>query len=401
MATRSSSTRYGLEGTFDRFPGRNRALAWLASFVLGVSASGFELVPLPAQPPGLPWPTRAWPEAELGAGVDRAAFEVAQADLFAVRDPSPVPDTRALLVVQGGAIVFERYTEGFGTDTRFQSWSMAKSVTQALVGVLHGQELIEIEQPVGLAAWSEAEDPRAALTVDHLLHMSTGLDNADGGSEPTSFVAQLLFGPAAVDMPEFAADVPLVHAPGTHWAYSTATSVLLADVVSRTLGGGEERMRSFMSEALFAPLGMRSAVPEFDASGHFVGGAYVYASARDWARFGYLYLRDGRWENGRVLPEGWVDYTRTPAPVANNGTYGAHFWLNEEPVGEQWSPLPGGPRSVFVASGNNGQLVIVVPTRDLVVVRLGEMHTQTWPELNRQMAALVAAFPERLAEGPR
>jgi CubicO group peptidase (beta-lactamase class C family) len=371
--------------------------AWLGGLLLCVPALGFELVPLPPQPPGLPWPTRAWPEAELGAGVDRQAFEAALAELFAVREPSPIPDTRALLVVQGGDLVFERYAEGYGPHVRFPSWSMAKSVTQALVGILHGRGQLELEQPVGLAAWSGAGDPRAALTVSHLLHMSSGLGNADGGTDPTSFVAQLLFGPGAPDMPAFAADVPLLHAPGTHWAYSTATSVLLADVVSRTLGGGEARMRAFMREALFAPLGMAGAVAEFDASGHFVGGAYVHASARDWARFGYLYLRDGRWEGHRLLPAGWVDFTRTPAPAPNNGTYGAHFWVNQEPVGEQWHPLPGGPRSAFVASGNGGQLVILVPTRDLVVVRLGELHTQTWPELNRKMAALVAAFPERPA----
>jgi CubicO group peptidase (beta-lactamase class C family) len=375
-----------------------RALAWLAGPLLAFSASAFEQVPLPPQPAGLAWPTAAWPEAELGPGVDRAAFETALGSLSAGRGAAGVPDTRALLVVQGGRIVFERYAEGFARATRFQSWSMAKSVTQALVGILHGRGQLRIEQPVGLAAWAGEGDPRAALTVEHLLHMSTGLDNADGGSDPTSYVAGMLFGPGAVDMTAYASEVRLAHAPGSRWAYSTATSVLLADVVARALGGGEARMRSFMAAALFAPLGMRSVVTEFDASGHFVGGAYVHASARDWARFGYLYLRDGRWEDDRVLPEGWVDYTRTPAPAPNNGTYGAHFWLNRDPVGDQWHPLPGGPGSAFVASGNEGQLVVIVPSHDLVVVRLGAMHSMTWPELNRKMAALVNAFPERKME---
>ena len=152
-------------------------------------------------------------------------------------------------------------------------------------------------------------------------------------------------------------------------------------------------MLAFLRAKLFDRLGMRSAVPEFDAAGTFMGGAFVWANARDWARFGLLYLRDGVWDGARVLPEGWVDYVRRPAPAPNNGVYGAHLWLNFEPKEPQFKPLPGGPESALSVSGNNGQMVVIVPTHDLVVVRLGEMQASSWDSVTGEVAAAVAAFP--------
>ncbi len=373
-----------------RLAGASLAAAWLA---LGAQAA--ELVPLPAQPAGVPYPTERWPEAAPGAGVDAQRLAAAFAAAFEAKGRGGVPDTRALVAVHHGVIVAERYAPGFGPQSRFQSWSMAKSVTQALVGILVGDERVDVQAPVPVDAWRAPGDPRAALTLDQLLHMSSGLANGDGGIGPESFVARLLFGEGSRDVFAFATAAPLIHPPGSYWDYSTATSMILAGVVGRTVGGGRDGMLAFLHDALFDRIGMRSAVPEFDAAGTFLGGAFVWATAQDWARFGLLFLRDGVWDGVRVLPAGWVDYVRQPAPAPNNGVYGAHVWLNLAPKGQQFKPLPGGPSSALSVNGNNGQMLVIVPTHDLLVVRLGEMQASTWASVTAGVSEVVAAFPPR------
>jgi CubicO group peptidase (beta-lactamase class C family) len=355
-----------------------------------------ELAPLPLQPPGLPWPTGAWAEGSA-TGVDASVLEAAVASVFEDRGRAGLPETRALLIVQGGRMVLERYAEDFGRDTHFHGWSMAKSVTQALLGTLVNARRLRIDQRVPVPAWQAEGDPRAALTIDHLLQMSSGLDNGDGfGGDPAEmFVARMMFAEGATDVAAYASAPPLVHPPGTRWAYSTGTSMILAWVLGRTVGSGRENTIRYANQALFGPIGMKSAVMEFDAAGTYLGGGFFWATARDWARFGYLYLRNGVWEGRRVLPDGWVDYTRTQAPAENNGSYGAHFWLNLAP-GEDQPPrlVPGGPVSAFAALGNGGQYVLIVPTRDLVLVRLGELQEfEKWKELGRKLGNVVAAFP--------
>ena len=377
---------------------RRLAGASLAGLLLAIAARAAELVPLPPQPAGVAYPTEGWPEAPPGAGVDTQRLSAAFDSVFAARGRGGVPDTRALVAVHHGAIVAERYAPGFGPQSRFQSWSMAKSITQALIGILVREGRLDVNASVPVPAWRAPGDPRGALTFDQLLHMSSGLANADGGLGTDTFVARLLFGEGSRDVFAYASDVPLVHPPGTFWDYSTATSMILAGVVGRTVGGGRDGMLAFMRRKLFDPLGMRSAVPEFDAAGTFLGGAFVWANARDWARFGLLYLRDGVWDGVRVLPGGWVDYVRKPAPTTNNGVYGAQLWLNLEPKGQQFKPLPGGPASAISVNGNDGQMVVIVPTHDLVVVRLGAMQASTWPSVTGDVAAMVAAFPPLAAQ---
>jgi CubicO group peptidase (beta-lactamase class C family) len=328
--------------------------------------------------------------APPGPAIDVARLDAALDAAFAPKGYNGLPDTRALLVVHRGTIVAERYAQGFGPESRMQSWSMAKTVTQALVGILVGQKRLDLHAPAPVPAWQAEGDPRRAITLDQLLHMTSGLDNADGGLAPDAFVSRLLFGPGSRDVFAYASNVPTVNAPDTHWAYSTGTSMIVAGIVGRSVGGGPTEMLAFMHRELFDPIGVRTAVPEFDAAGTFLGGAWVWATARDWARIGYLYLRDGMWDGRRVLPEGWVDYSRTPAPAPDNGVYGAHLWLNLEPKAQQFAPLPGGPHSAFALQGNGGQMVIVVPTRDLVVVRLGVTQTMTFPGVSQAVAAVVA-----------
>jgi CubicO group peptidase (beta-lactamase class C family) len=389
-----------------RIPLRTTSLATVvASLCLALHAGASEAaerVALPAQPEGVPWPTEHWPKGALPGGLDRAAFDRQVEALFAERGRGGFTNTRALLLVQGGRLVYERYADGFGPESRFQSWSMAKSVTNALAGLVVGQGFLELDAPIRLPAWQAEGDARAAISLRHLLQMRSGLANADGfgsGDLRESFVAQLMFGQGSRAPADFAAEVPLAHPVGEHWAYSTGTSMLVAAVCGRAIGGGAAETRAFLARHLFDPIGMKSALPEFAASGEFAGGAFMHATARDWARFGTLYLRDGVWDGRRILPEGWVDFTRTPAPAKNNRVYGAHFWLNAPPgeasaadSGGQWAVLPGAPHSTFAAEGAYFQMVAVVPSLDLVAVRLGELEGEEFPEVKERFGALIATL---------
>ena len=374
--------------------GSRAALAVSLSALLGLASPAIGATALPQQPAGVAWPTLGWSEGQPAAGVDQSMLETAVAKLSLPVGRGGLPDTRALLVAQGGRIVLERYAAGFGRASRFRSWSMAKSVTQCLTGILVREGRLALDAPAPVPEWQRPGDPRAQLTLRHVLTMTTGLDNADGGDEADSFVAQMVFGERAKDTSAFASRVDLVHEPGAHWDYSTATSQILSGIVGRSVGGGREGVRTFAERELAEPLGIESLVLEFDSAETLLGGLYVWASARDWARLGLLYLRDGRWDGRRILPEGWVDFTRTVAPAANNGSYGAHFWVTAPPGPEQWQTLAPGIEA-FQMNGNGGQFVVMVPDRDLVIVRLGEMHASTWPELNAQLAELIRAFPAR------
>jgi CubicO group peptidase (beta-lactamase class C family) len=375
--------------------GRTLAGVLLAALLCGPARGG---TPLPPQPSDVPWPTASWPQGSSDLA-DPAAFARAQERLFAPVGRGGLPDTRALLIVQGGRLVLERYAEGFGPESRFRSWSMAKSVTQALAGILVREGRLALDAPAPVPAWRADGDPRGALTLRHLLTMTSGLDNADGGEGPDSFVARLLFGDLSSDTAQSAEQVALVHEPGTFWAYSTGTSQIVAAIVAGQIGGGREGFRDFALRELATPLGAGSLLVEFDAAGTPLGGAFAFLSARDWARLGLLYLRDGMWDGTRILPAGWVDFSRGVTALPTNGVYGAHFWVNGEPAADQFRPLRAG-LDAFEMSGNAGQFVVIVPDRDLVVVRLGEMQRFTWEQLGDALSELIGAFPQR-AEAAR
>ena len=364
-------------------------LALLPLVLLLVAAS---TTPLPGQPAGAPWPTERWAEGPP-SGVDFGALAAVTTALFAPIGRGGAPDTRALLVVQAGRVVSERYAPGFGAGSRFRSWSMAKSVTNLLIGILVRDGKLALDAPAPVPRWQREGDERRALTLRQLLNMTSGLDNADGGDGPNSFIARLFFGGFSSDTAAAAEKVELVYAPGTHWAYSTGTSQILSGIVARSVGDGRDGVRAFLERELIRPLGVKTLVLESDAAGTPLGGGYVWASARDWARLGLLYLRDGVWDGQRILPAGWVDFTRSVAPAENNGTYGAQFWICAEPAAGQYPLLHPGI-DAFEMNGNAGQFVVIVPDRDLVVVRLGEMHASTWPQLNDQIGALIEAFPK-------
>jgi CubicO group peptidase (beta-lactamase class C family) len=314
--------------------------------------------------PDAPWPVGEGP-AELPDDVDAEALEAAIATAFTEDDPEGRRrDTRAVVVVRDGELIAERYGEGFGPDTPLLGWSMAKAMANAVVGrlVLDGQ--LDLDDADLHPAWADdPDDERRDITLDHLLTMTDGLAFEEV-YDPDTDATRMLFTPR--DTAAYAADQPLEAPPGTRWDYSSGTSNIICDVAEEASGLGVD----LAAELLFRPLGMASAVIEPDVSGTPVCSSFAYATARDWARFGQLYLQDGEWEGERLLPEGWVEYTTTPVPSAAPETpYGAQFWLNEGPEGQL--RMPSVPADAFWASGNEGQQVVVIPSEDLVVVRLG------------------------------
>jgi CubicO group peptidase (beta-lactamase class C family) len=370
---------------------RIAALLAVVLCAVSVSAQSAQRSPLPPQRIDVPYPTRGWARGDP-RGADHTQLEIALGKLFAEKSAAGVPDTRALLVVQDGKLVIERYAPGFGATSRFRSWSAGKSLANAWIGILVRDGRVSLDEPLNARPWrARADDPRREITVRHALHMTTGLANADGDAGDTdSFIAQLLFGRAGGDTALAAADVALDAPPGKHWAYSTATTQLLAGLVVERAG---EDWRELTRRELYAPLGITSLVAEADRAGTPIVGAFVWASAQDWARLGLLYLRDGWWEGRQILPPGWVDFTRTPADVADNGTFGAHFWLNAVPKEGQYPIYPGRTFDSFEMNGNAEQIVVIVPGRDLVVVRLGELHASTRAGLRENLADLIETFP--------
>ena len=334
----------------------------------------------PPQRVATPLPALEPPHEAVGAVVERA---------FAEPDPVRPRRTRAVVIVHDGRIVAERYANGIDPDTPLIGWSMTKSVMNALAGVLVREGRMTLDRPLGLREWSAPDDERRAITLDHLLHMSSGLEFDEQMTTPLTDVVYMLL--AVPDMAAFAANKPLEVAPGTRWRYSSGTSVILAAAMRRVIGSGED-YAAFPRRALFDPLGMSSAIIETDAAGTFVGSSLMWASARDWARFGMLYLQDGVWNGTRVLPDGWVEYTRTPAPADSTRRYGAHFWL-DLPDGYRASDAKL-PADAFHAAGHQGQFVTIVPSRAVVIVRLGgTRHRDAWDQAAFVSAALDALEP--------
>lgn len=305
-----------------------------------------------------------------------AQLDAVVASAFDEPDPQHPRRTRAVVVLQGGRIAAERYAAGIGPDTPLAGWSMSKGVLNALAGVLVREGRLALNAPVPIPEWQQPGDPRAAITLDHLLRMSSGLRFDEDQDSPRSDVMRMLFGSG--DIAGFVTSRHIAFAPGSRWEYSSAGSNVVSVAIRHVLRDRATYL-TFPKRALFGPLGMSSAVMETDAAGTFIGSSYMYATARDWARFGMLYLRDGVWNGVRILPPGWVDYTRMPAPADGTKRYGAHFWLEIPP--EYAGVNPRLPVPGLHAAGHEGQFVTIVPSRDLVIVRLGRTrYPQAWDQ---------------------
>ena len=334
--------------------------------------------PKPADFKATPWPMGdRMPDGPPSVNIDMAKLKTAVDKLFIEADPKKRLYTRALLVVYDGRLIVERYGSRISQEMPLLSWSMAKSVTNALIGILVRKHKISLRAPAPVPEWQSTDDQRHAITVDQLLRMSSGLEWVEAYAEqPVSDVNIMLF--LKPDMGAYAASKPLSAQPDTVWKYSSGTANILCRMIRDVLGSREEYW-AFPRRELFNKIGMRSAVWGTDASGTFIGSSYLYATARDYARFGLLFLNDGVWQGQRILSEGWVDYTTTPTPAAPKGQYGAHFWLNRgktsDPANRRYPQLP---QDTFFAMGYQGQTIAIILSHKLVIVRLGMTYDDNW-----------------------
>jgi hypothetical protein len=329
-------------------------------------------LPAVARPPEL---DRAPADPRLEAALDEA---------FAEPDAGAPRRTRAVVILHRGRIAAERYAAGFGPDMPLAGWSMTKSVAGALAGVLVARGAWRLDEPMPVPEWRAPGDPRAAITLADLLGMKSGLAFGESYGDPLSDVNVMLW--ASGDTGAFAAAKPLAHPPGSRWEYASGTTNVLARAMRDSLGAEHA---AFPRRALFGPMGMASAVLEPDASGTFVGSSFMYATARDWARLGLLFLGDGVWNGERLLPPGWARLAATPAVPGSR--FGAHWWLRlKRPGGAAPLVLPG---DVFHAGGHAGQYVTVVPSRALVIVRLGHSVREGAWDQEAFVARIIAAVP--------
>jgi CubicO group peptidase (beta-lactamase class C family) len=293
--------------------------------------------------------------------------------------PPGTGETLAVVAMRNGAIVAEGYGPGTTADTTLISWSMAKSVTHALIGLLVDDGRIDVAAPAGVPEWRD--DERSEITVQQLLNMNSGLtfveDYVDAG---VSNCIEMLFGDGQHDVAAYAAALPLQHAPGSVFNYSSGTTNILSRMAGQLVGGGEEGMRAYLQARLFGPVGMSSALPRFDAAGTFIGSSFVYCTARDFAAFGELYRNDGVANGHRVLSSDWIAHAQRPTPVteAEAHGYGAHWWL--------WPEY-----GAFAAHGYEGQRILVVPERGLTLVRLGKTVAADGPAMERYLRAMIDA----------
>ncbi|SNT28258.1 serine hydrolase domain-containing protein [Sphingopyxis indica] len=314
-------------------------------------------------------------------------------------DAAAVGETRALLVLRDGRPIYERYGTGFGPDTKLISWSMAKSITAVLTGFLVADGQLSLNAPAPVAAWQRSGDPRGAITLADLLHMSSGLEHVEEGDPVwNGDTVTMLFGTGAQDMAGFAEAKPAVARPGEVFNYSSSTSVILADILTDALTPSQgadarrEAMREFIQGRLIEPLGMTSLTPEFDARGTMIGGSIMHATARDYARFGEFLRNRGVANGQRLLPESWMDFMLTPSPT--DGGYGGHIWLNRSrPAGVGPALWPDrGPNDLFACIGHQGQYIIVSPSQRVTIVRLGITRDDQFPSLRSHLADLQGAL---------
>ncbi|MBI1320060.1 MAG: serine hydrolase [Candidatus Hydrogenedens sp.] len=337
-----------------------------------------------------PWPMGDAPSGKpVPEDYDKAKLDGAVEGMFAEPNPWHKRNTRAVMVVYQNEVVAERYAPGFGPEQRLAAWSVTKSIFHALYGIAVRDGKVDIHERAPVPAWQGAGDPRAQITLDMLLRMSSGIDFTEVDYTPPAQLTTMLFdNPGAA---EYFMSLPLAFPPDTHWAYGSGTTNLLSWVLRQRYD--EAVYYALPYQEIFSKIGMRSAVIEADATGTYVGSSYLHATARDYARFGLLYLHDGVWQGERILPEGWADYAMTATPTAPKNNYGAHWWrptLDDRAAAEaRGVPLPD---DVFNASGFEGQKIVVIPSRQLVIVRLGVCYFSQYPFYD-QVCDILEAFP--------
>ena len=318
----------------------------------------YSIVPaLSENPDTIPWPMGNVVADTIPAGINMNKLNTALDMAFA--DTIPHKGTFAITVVYKDQLVAERLRSDFKPVNKFLSWSMAKSFTNALVGILVKKGKMNINQPLAIPEWQN--DDRSKITINNLMHMNSGLKwNEDYGNNSDVNIMLHKVG----DFGQYTLEMPYEYPADSIWYYSSGSTNIVCKYIRQTIDNDKEYYE-FPRKELFNKIGMRSAIWEVDASGTFVGSSYIYATMRDYARFGLLYLHNGNWLGDQILPEDWVDYTLTEAK-GSDGQYGAFFWLNLE-----GTDYPDVPRDMYQCQGHDGQYIYIVPSKNLVVVRTG------------------------------
>lgn len=373
----------------------NRALPLAPALLMLASCGAAPPADAPLSPEALAAIT-----GDAGAPKDQLARQVD--DLFT---KPGLGETRAVVLMANGRLAAERYGPGYDKDTRFVSWSMAKTVTGVLIGMLVADGLLALDEPAPVPLWQRPGDPRSEITLRHLLQMRSGLRHTESGDPPyQSSEVRMLFLDGRDNMAKWAEEQPLEAEPGKVFEYSSNTSVILADIAARALTNStrpdarRKAVADYLQQRLFGPLGMTSMVPEFDASGTLIGGSLMHATARDWAKLGEFLRLKGRAPGGeQLVPSRWVEAMVTPSPASPH--YGFQTWLNR--------PLPGraaeehplfpdrAPHSLFSLIGHMGQYVLVSPEQRVTLVRLGHSDAEQRPPMLQQAADILGLYPQR------
>ena len=314
------------------------------------------------------WPLGTKVVDTVPAELDFIKLKQAVKASFENTNPEIPAKTRGVVIIYKGQLIHEQYADGFSRDSKQLGWSMTKSVTNILYGIMVKQELLDIYKPAPVTDWQNDDDPRKSITTDALLRMSSGLHWEEVYSN-VSTATNMLYKYA--DMGGFASRQPKDFEMDEKWYYSSGSTNILSILMRERLG--DEAYYQYAQNELFSKIGVSSAVIEPDASGTFVGSSYMWATARDWARLGQLYLNNGNWYGDQLVEDGWVDYTVTPTNGTPKGEYGSQWWLNAGQEGNSENRLlPNVPTDMYMMDGYEGQRVFVVPSKDLVVVRLGQ-----------------------------
>ena len=355
---------------------------------LALRAQQFNLPPhIPVTTDTLAWPMGDKTTGSFPSDVDSLKVASAMDLAFANNNDSTSTNiTRALIVLYDGRIIAERYASGINRNTRLTGWSMTKSITGALTGLLVKQGRLDINALAPVPEWKDEGDPRHGITITNLLQQTSGLDFSEVYDKPAD-ANRMLF--REKDAAAYTASRDLSKKPGTKFRYSSGNSNILSRILRQTLG--DRQYQALPYQQLFYKLGMYSAVLEPDPSGTYVGSSFCYATARDWARFGLLYYNKGAWNNEQILPEEWIRRSITPTPAAEQGEYGFQWWLNagekNNPSNRLYDQLP---VDMYWADGFEGQNVFIIPSKKLVVVRLGLTRASHWDE---------SSFIETVIEG--
>lgn len=329
-------------------------------------------------------------------GVSRERLARAVDALFNDADAG---ETRAVLVLSGGRVIAERYAPGYHENTRFVSWSMAKTITGVLIGMLVADGRLRLDESAPVAAWQRPGDPRGEITLRQLLQMRSGLQHSEAISPPyESDEVRMLFLDGRDNMAAYAESQPLEAEPGRKFEYSTATTVILSDIAANALTQSKdpaERRRvvaDYLKTRLFEPIGAKSMLPEFDAAGTMVGGSLIHATARDWARMGEFMRSGGAVKGAQLLPKSWIEFMTAPSP--RNPGYGAQIWLNRPQADDGRQQFPGAAQSVFSLNGHLGQYVVVSPSQGLTIVRLGKTDDPVGAPVRDKIARIIQLFPK-------